>query len=190
MKLIVFGSTGGTGREIVQQALEQGHNVAAFARDPTNLDLDHPKLERLRGDVLDYATVERAVKGRDAVLSALGTPATTKNPVRSEGTRNILRAMEHHGVRRFICLSSLGIGDSRQQLPFLYKYLLVPLLLRQGFAEHELQEGYVRESKTHWTIVRPGALTPGPRTKTYRHSPSPTRPSAPRSLAPTSRTSC
>jgi len=169
MKTIVFGSTGGTGRAIVQAALASGHDVTAFARDPAKLALAHPRLVTVRGDVLDAASVERAVPGHDAVLCALGTPATTRNTVRSQGTRNIVRAMEAAGVRRIVVVSSMGIGDSKPMLPALYRYVLVPLLLRQGFAEHELQEACVRESRTDWTIVRPGALTNGARAGVYRH---------------------
>jgi putative NADH-flavin reductase len=170
MKLLVFGSTGSIGRQLVEQALAQGHAVTAFARNPAKLDLKHAQLKLVQGDVLDYAAVERAVQGQEAVLSALGTPALTKNTVRSEGTRNIIRAMEKAGVRRLICLSSIGIGDSQDMLPFHYKYILVPLLLRQGFAEHELEEAWVKQSQTDWTIVRPGAFTNGDRTGAYRHS--------------------
>jgi putative NADH-flavin reductase len=170
VKLLIFGSTGSIGRQLVEQALAQGHAVTAFVRNPAKLDLKHSKLKVVQGDVLDYASVERAVPGQEAVLSALGTPAFTKNTVRSEGTRNIIRAMEKVGVRRLICLSSIGIGDSRRMLPFHYKYILVPLLLRQGFAEHELEENWIKQSQTDWTIIRPGAFTDGDRSGAYRHS--------------------
>ncbi|MBE7550345.1 MAG: SDR family oxidoreductase [Anaerolineales bacterium] len=169
MKVLIFGSTGSIGRQLVEQALAQGHTVTAFARNPAKLDIKHPKLKVVQGDVLDYTSVERAVPGHEAVLSALGTPALTKNTVRSEGTRNIIQAMEKAGMRRLICLSSIGIGDSRDMLPFHYKYILVPFLLRQGFAEHELEEEWVKQSQTDWTIVRPGAFTNDGRAGTYQH---------------------
>ncbi len=169
MKLLIFGSTGGTGRELVKQALENGHTVTAFARTPEKLDITHQNLLVVMGDVLDSAPVERAVEGQDAVISALGTPAMTKNTTRSEGTQNIIRAMEKLGVRRLVSLSSMGIGDSRDMLPFHYKYILVPLFLRQGFVEHELQDDRIKQSQTEWTIVRPGAVTNGDRTGVYRH---------------------
>jgi putative NADH-flavin reductase len=146
-----------------------GHTVTAFVRNPAKLDLKHPNLRVVQGDVLDCAAVERAMSDQEAVLSALGTPALTKNTVRSEGTRNIIRAMETAGLRRLVSLSSIGIGDSQPMLPFHYKYIIVPLLLRQGFAEHELQEEYIKQSQTAWTIVRPGAFTNGGRTGVYRH---------------------
>jgi putative NADH-flavin reductase len=171
MKLVIFGATGGSGRQIIEKALEQGHTVKAFARNPARLNgkQENPNVQVVQGDVMDTNAVEQAVQGADAVISALGTPATTKNTVRSQGTQNILRAMEKTGVQRFICLSSMGIGNSRDMLPFHYKYILVPLLLKQGFAEHELQENVVKQSRTQWTIVRPGELSDKAAKGVYRH---------------------
>ena len=76
MKLAIFGATGGTGRELVTQALAQGHEVTAFARTPTKLALHHERLRVVEGNVLDYAAVEQAVIGQDAVLCALGSPSS------------------------------------------------------------------------------------------------------------------
>ena len=72
-------------------------------------------------------------------------------------------------MRRLVRLSSLGVGNSRDMLPFHYEYILVSFLLRQGIAEHELQEGFVKQSRTDWIIIRPGAFTSGSRTGLYRH---------------------
>jgi hypothetical protein len=82
--------------------------------------------------------------------------------------------MERVGPLRLVCQSTIGIGDSRSLLPPLYRYVLVPLLLRRTFAEHERQEAAVRSSDLEWTIVRAGALTDGDRTGTYRHGLPPT----------------
>ncbi len=169
MKIIIFGATGGTGRKFVEQALEQGHIVTAFARNPAKLDVKNENLQIVQGDVMDSASVERAVQGQDAVLSAIGAPDKSKDPVRSEGTRNIIRAMEQAGIRRFISLSTIGVGDSREMLPFLYKYILVPLFLRHAFADHAIQENYIEQSRLDWTIIRPAALTDGNHTGAYRH---------------------
>lgn len=94
MKLLVFGATGGTGRQLVEQAIAQGHEVTAFVRNPAAVDIRHPKLAIVQGDAMDAAAVERVIPGHDAVLSALGAPAIRTGTVRSEGTRNIVRAME------------------------------------------------------------------------------------------------
>ena len=169
MKLLIFGSTGGTGRELLKQALEQGHNVTAYARNPAKIDdIKHAGLQVVRGDVLDPAVVESAVAGQEAVLSTIGASAK-RTTLREDGTRNIVNAMEKTGVQRLICQSSLGVGDSRANLPFFTKYIIVSVFLRHAFADHERQEAVVKQSSLDWTIVRPPHLTDGPRTGVYRH---------------------
>ena len=169
MKLIIFGSTGGTGRELLKQALAHGHQVVAFARNPAKIDdIKHANLEVVRGDVLDPTAVENAVAGQDVVLSTIGAGAS-RTSIREEGTRNIVEAMEKQGVRRLVCQSSLGVADSRANLPFFTKYIVVSIFLRHAFADHERQEAVVKRSSLDWTIVRPPHLKDGPRTGVYRH---------------------
>lgn len=168
MKLIIFGSTGGTGRELVRQALDRGHAVTAFARDPALLGgLDG--LHTVVGDALDASAVESAVAGHDAVLCALGKPATSPGRLRSQGTANILRAMQRSGPRRLLCVSTIGIGETRGLLPPLHRYALVPTLLRRTFAEHARQEEVIRGSDLDWTVIRAGVLTDDARTGRFRH---------------------
>jgi putative NADH-flavin reductase len=149
------------------QALEQGHTVTAFARNPAKVELEHANLTVVQGDALDSASVEKAVEGQHAVLCSLGAGA--KGTIRSEGTRNIVRAMEKTGVSRLICQSTLGAGSSRGNLNFFWKHIMFGLLLRRAYADHARQEDYVKESRLDWTIVRPGAFTDGDRTGEYRH---------------------
>ncbi len=167
MRLLIFGSTGSIGRQLVKQALEQGHIVTAFVRDATKVNIKHNNLQIAQGDVMDPEAVRKAVQGHEAVLCSLG--AGRKGTVRSEGTRNIINAMEQAGIRRFICQSSLGVGDSRGNLSIFWKYIMFGLLLRPAYADHASQENYVRQSHLDWTIVRPGAFTDGERTGQYRH---------------------
>ena len=170
MKVIVFGATGGTGRELCAQALAAGHDVTAYARDPSKLDdLQHEPLRVIAGDVLDPDGVEKAVEGQEAVLSAIGAGAG-RSTVREVGTRTIVEAMEKTGVRRLISLSSMGVGDSRASLDFFTRYVVVGIFLRHAFADHERQEALLRESSLDWMIVRPPHLIDGPRTGTYQHA--------------------
>lgn len=169
MKLVIFGATGSIGCQVVNQALEQGHTVTAFARNPANLDIQHPNLKRFQGDVLDLSSVEQAVRGQDAVVCVLGSGKKLTGTIRSEGTKQIIRAMEQTGVRRFICQSTLGAGDSWGNLDFYWKYVMFGFILRQVFVDHERQERYVQQSHLDWTIVRPSAFIDGNRTGHYRH---------------------
>lgn len=167
MKIAIFGATGSVGREFVKQAIEQGQIVTALVRDPAKLDFNDDILHKIPGDALDPAAVEQAVQGQDAVVCVLG--AGRKGLIRAEGTKNIIRAMEKTGVRRLICQSTLGVGDSRGNLNFWWKYIMFGLLLRPAYADHVRQEELVKQSSLDWTIVRPAAFTDGARTGEYRH---------------------
>ena len=117
MRIVVFGATGGTGRQLTEQALAGGHQVTAFVRNPQSLGITHERLTLLTGDVLDPSAVERGMAGQDAVLCALGVPAGVKGPVTlcGDGTERILAAMARDGVRRIVCQTafSAGIGGCR-----------------------------------------------------------------------------
>lgn len=167
MKITIFGSTGSIGFQLVRQALVAGHAVTAFVRDPAKLMIKHNSLKVVIGDVLDLSSVEKAVQGQDAILCSLG--AGSKGTVRSEGTRNIIRAMEKLSVRRFICQSTLGVGDSWDNLNYFWKYIMFSGLLRQAFADHISQEEYIKQCHLDWTIVRPGAFTNEGHAGEYRH---------------------
>lgn len=169
MKLIIFGATGTIGRQVVKQALSQGHTVTAFARHPEKLELQNPKLKRFQGNVLNLAAVEQAMQGQDAVICALGSGKKLTGTVRSEGTRTIIQAMEQTGIRRLICQSTLGTGNSWENLNFYWKYIMFGLILRQVFVDHQRQEQLVQQSHLDWTIVRAGAFVDGQRTGQYRH---------------------
>lgn len=175
MKVIVFGSTGTVGKHIVAQSLEKGFQVTAFCRDASKLaHLQHTNLQFMEGDVFQLEEVKAAVIGHDAVCIALGSGKNRKSVVRSVGTQHILTAMKESGVKRLICQSTLGTGDSNQNLNFFWKRIMFGWFLKQVFLDHELQEQYVKASDLTWTIVRPGAFTDGERTGNYLHGFAPT----------------
>lgn len=166
MKIAVFGATGTVGRLVVAQALEQGHEVTAFTRNAAAITQQHERLGVIEGDVFDTHAAERAIIGQDAVIVALGDGR--KGLVRAGGTRAVVEAMYRAGVKRLIVQSTLGVGDSRDNLNFLWKHLLFGMLLRKAYNDHVTQEALVRASQLDWTIVRPSAFTDGPRTGNFR----------------------
>jgi uncharacterized protein YbjT (DUF2867 family) len=170
MRVLVIGATGGSGRQLVQQALARGHQVTAFVRDPAKLQIEHANLRIAQGNVLDYPTVESAMRGQDAVLSALGHLKFYRpTRIQSDGMRNILRAMETCDVPRLVCETALGIGNSVGRLGLPYTFLLVPLILPFYFWDKVRQEDLIRSSDRDWIIVRPGVLTNKPGRGTYQH---------------------
>lgn len=170
MKLLIFGSTGATGRQLVRQALEQGHSITAFVRDPARLQTVHPLLRHVVGDVMNDASVDAAVPGHDAVLCALGNMPEGKAelvrrqrgvPVCSVGTGNIIDSMSRNDVRRIVVESSASVGESRHTGRFGSGFIL-RLFLGDVMEDKERQEKIVRNSSLDWTIVRPPKLNNRP----------------------------
>lgn len=169
-RVLIVGATGGTGRQLVARALELGFTVTALVRNPSRLPADHPRLTVARGDVLDATAVEAAMRGQEAVLSALGHKRYFyPTRILSEGTSNILRAMETHRVRRLVCATSLGIGDSAGRMGLYYTLFVIPLILPFYFLDKTRQERIIAGSNVDWVIVRPGALTNGAKRGRLRH---------------------
>lgn len=168
MKITVFGATGGTGKQVVEQALAAGHHVTALVRDPAKLAINNPALTVRRGNVLEPEDVFNAVSGAEAVIVSLGSTANNPDGVVAKGTANVVDAMQKAGVARLIVVTSLGVGESKDQVPFFFKALMATAL-RKTMQDKEAQEKLVKASGLDWTIVRPGGLTDGPRTGQYRY---------------------
>jgi len=159
MKLLIIGATGGSGRQLVTQALERGHAVTALVRNPAKMKVDHPQLTVIRGNVLDLPGLEQAVSGQDAVLCALGHKRWFyPNRILSQGSENIVSAMKSQGVRRLVCQTSLGVGDSFGRLGLYYTLFTIPFILPFYYWDKSRQEAVIRASDLDWTIVRPALL--------------------------------
>lgn len=169
MNIIIFGATGTVGQHLVKQAIERNFKVTAFGRNAEALNhLKNKNLRFHKGDVLDRECVKDALSGQDVVLCSLG--AGKKGGIRAPGTKNIVDSMKELGIRRFICQTTLGCGESIKNLNFVWKHIMFGWLLKDAYRDHEQQEQYVRGSSLDWTIIRPAAFTDGPFTGIYKHS--------------------
>ena len=168
MKLVVFGASGGTGREIIGQALEQGYQVTAFVRDPKKLAIKN-NLHVIEGDALhDQAAIARAITGRDAIICALGRANSLKSAGLIAGSMAaIVPEAKKQDVRRLILISAFGVGDSSRNAPLIMQ-LVYLLLLRDIYRDKKAGEELVKASGLDWTIIHPVILTNGPMTKVYR----------------------
>ena len=134
--------------------------------------LQNKNLVVVKGDVLDFQSVDSAIRGKDAVLSALGHKHWfIPTSILSEGTMNIIKAMEKQGVKRFVCETSLGVGDSRGRLGLYYTLFVIPFIVFWYFRDKKRQEDIIKGSTLDWIIVRPGQLTNGNKRGSYRHGP-------------------
>jgi uncharacterized protein YbjT (DUF2867 family) len=168
MKVLVIGATGGSGRAACAALAERGHEVTAFTRRGGAAALP-PDVRTVVGDATSARDVDEAVRGQDAVVVALGIrenavrvrlfgPARTPLDIRSAGTRNVIRAMQRHGVQRLVVQSSYGVGPTRDRLRFVDS-LLFALLLKPQIADTEEQERIVEASGLEWVLAQPVHLT-------------------------------
>jgi len=161
MKIIIFGPTGGTGQELMAQALAAGHDVTAFTRNPQVIGA-RAHLNVVAGDAFDAAAVERAIRGNDAVLSALGGRPGRTNDICLRAIRNITAAMSKHGLRRIVAISTHGAAETRAHVGWIERNLLFKTLLRAEVADKEAMEKALAATDLEWVVVRVGRLLGGP----------------------------
>lgn len=162
-KILVLGATGGTGRLIVREALALGHQVTALVRSPDKAS-ELKGATIIVGDVRTEKALREAVRGQDAVVSALGTPVSPFREVTllSTATRALVQAMKAEHVPRLVAITGIGAGDSRGHGGFLFDKLIFPLLLKNVYADKDRQEAIVRDSDRDWVLVRPSVLNDKP----------------------------
>ena len=163
MKLTIFGATSSSGRLLVEKALAAGHEVTAFVRDPSKLEVTNERLKVVAGDALNAAQVEKAISGSDAVLSTLG-PKGKPAVMAARSTRNIVDEMEKHGVKRLVVVSVAGISVPQDKRGVNLVSALIRLLLKDVFIDRENQLKVLEESSLDWIAVRVPRLTDDPAT--------------------------
>lgn len=161
-KVLVLGASGGTGRLVVADALSRGHQVTALVRSPDKVDLKGARI--VAGDARDEASLRNALAGQDAVVSALGTPASPFREVTtlSSATRALIAAMKAESVSRLVAITGIGAGNSAGHGGFLFDRLIFPLLLARVYADKNRQEALIRNSALDWVLVRPAVLNNKP----------------------------
>ena len=159
MNILIIGSTGGTGKQLVKEALERGHKVTAFARKSSKVAITHASLKVIEGNVLDIKSLQKAIIGQDIVLCALGHKRWLyPTKILSKGTSNIIEVMNKNNINRLICETSLGLGKSFGKMGLYYTLFVIPFILPFYFWDKRKQESVIKSSSLDWTIVRPGAL--------------------------------
>ncbi len=167
MKIIVFGATGGVGRSVVKQALEQGFEVTAFVRTPDKLKVTGEKLMVVQGDAFHVEQVAAAIAGHDAVVSCLGSNQGMKKSADLQTmAKNIVAGMQQHDVKRIVYTASAGIND---ELPGIGGKLMMGVL-KQVLIDHRAAVDAIQEAGLTYTIVRPMGLTNDSFSGQYRES--------------------
>lgn len=164
MKVTIFGGTGATGLLVIEKALSAGHRVTAFARTPSKISIQHSNLTVIAGELIDKEKIETAVKGADAVISVLGPTGKSKGLVISNGIKNIIGAMQKHGVKRLIATATPSYKDTNDkfQFGFAFGVFMVKTLLKDTYRDIVKTGEQIAKSELDWTIVRLPMLSNNP----------------------------
>jgi uncharacterized protein YbjT (DUF2867 family) len=171
-RLLVIGASQGIGLEVCKAAVRQGHSVRAMSRRGTAEDSNAAALEFFQGDALKSDDIMRALDGIDVVVQALGVPPSLDLLLRpvtlfSAATRILLPAMKTKGVRKLVCVTGFGAGDSNDAINILQR-LPFKVLLQNAYNDKTIQEQLIVASELDWLIVRPGVLTNFPASGRYQ----------------------
>jgi putative NADH-flavin reductase len=166
MKLAVFGGTGKTGQHVIQQALDAGHQVTALARTPSKLNIQHPSLSIIQGDVQNANCVAETIAGADAVISVLGPTSNKPEFAVSKGVDHILSAMRAHNIQRLIISTGAGVRDPNDKPKPVDRFfgLVLRVLSKNVVADMNEAIKKVRSNDLEWTVVRAPMLTDQPAT--------------------------
>lgn len=170
MKIAVFGASGKTGVCILEQALAAGHQVTAFARDPSKILIQHPNLSILQGSVEQADRVEAAIAGQEAVISVLGVSRNSPKGILTIAAQNIIQLMKKEGILRLVVLTGAGVRDPQDEPNILDQIMKVLLIMFAGdlLRDSEKAAQLILESELVWTLVRVPVLTNGSKTGKYR----------------------
>jgi len=172
-KIIIFGASGRTGKQVVREAFNAGYEVSVVVRDSKDYIINNTQIKIIIGDVFQPETFEQALYGKDAVISCLGIKKRLPAVVYSEGITNIMHSMQKAGVNRLMCITS-SAEDMPENSSLLTKFILNQILGRffnyYYYADNKLMESILRDSNLNWTLIRSPRLLNGLKTGNYRTS--------------------
>jgi len=157
MKIAIFGATGLTGGLVVEQALEQGHEVVALVRDPARIKWKHPRFTVLGGSPISPGDIEKCLRGAEAVIHCLGIGGKGEGnhtTLISDSVKAVLAVMQRLGMRRLVCMSNVGAGGSgtwfanRIVIPAFVRWL-IPII-----EDKDRMENALRQTTLDWVSVR------------------------------------
>jgi len=161
MKVLVLGATGSVGKHIIRLGTERGLELTALARHPRKLKAWESQVRVVKGDALDENAIDRAVLGQEAAIYTIGVTTFGRTTLFSESTRILIGSMERNRVKRLVCITGVGAGDSKGHGGFLYDRIVFPLITKREYEDKDAQEALIRQSSLDWTIVRPAMFREG-----------------------------
>jgi uncharacterized protein YbjT (DUF2867 family) len=164
MKVLIFGGSGKTGSLVVDRAIEKGHEVTVLVHDVAKFAEHRPLTDRriavMTGDATNPTDVRAAMQGQEAVIDTIGGTSPYKTVhLEADAAKVILECMKEVGAKRLIVVSAMGVGESAEQSPFWYRYLMMPTFLRGSTKDKAAMEAEVGSQGIDYVIARPAILS-------------------------------
>ncbi len=163
MRILVIGGTGGTGLEVIRQALDRHIEVTAAVRDAGGLGTLADRIRTVVCDVFDPGAVADAARGADAGLCSIGARAgflgRGATTVYSRAAAALVAGLPEAGVSRLVFCTSAGVEPHDPGEPLPYRLIAKPLFLQRAYDDMTAAENVIRASDLEWTLVRPSRLT-------------------------------
>jgi len=155
IQIAVLGGGGRTGIFLVRQLIDEGYHVKVLLRNPDHFNIQSPLIEIIKGDATDADAINILLKGCGAVLSTIGQ-RPGEPLVAEKATENVLTAMAHYRIKRYILVAGLNIDT-----PFDRKSeetIASTNWMKSKFPiiQEDRQKAYIRLSLSDvdWTMVR------------------------------------
>ncbi|HEY4196366.1 MAG TPA: NAD(P)H-binding protein [Mucilaginibacter sp.] len=177
MHILILGATGRTGRILLDEALKRGHKVNVLVGHKSSLKSNVELIDVYEGTPLNRYTLADAMRGCDAVLSALNISRVSDYPwsklrtskdFLSSSMQNVLETAKEQNINRIIVTTTWGVSETKKDIPLWFRWLIKNSNIRYAYLEHERQEEMIQLSGTKWTIVRPVGLTDSEKEKKVR----------------------
>jgi uncharacterized protein YbjT (DUF2867 family) len=168
MRILLLGATGRTGKHLLEQTLKHGHIVRVLVREKQKIPFQKYNLSVFEGTPSDKVSLDNAMQGCEAVLSALNISRKYEFPwaglrtpkdFLSTTMKNIIELSSKNNIRRVVFISAWGVTETKRDLPAWFRWLVDHSSLRYQYLEHESQERLAKSSNLDWTAVRPVFLS-------------------------------
>jgi len=179
MRVFLLGSTGRLGNEILKKLVIEKIHIHILVRDPKKINIDSQYVNIFKGYPSNYADLDKAMCNCNIIISSLNISRKTDFPwsklrtpitLLSDTMTHLVDLASKHSIEKIITISAWGANESKNELPFWFKWIINNSNIKPGYIDHGKQEDILMKSNSNWTIIRPVGLNNSNRNKTPKVS--------------------
>jgi putative NADH-flavin reductase len=166
-KLLILGSTGRTGKYLLEEALARGFEINILVRDIQKIAISSEYLRIFEGTPSNKENLGKALQGCTHVLSALNISRNSDFPWSGLKTpkdflkktiQNLIDLLKTNPLENVIVISAWGVAETRSDIPFWFRWMIDFSNIKYAYLGHEQQEKLLQNSDLNYTIIRPVGL--------------------------------